>query len=101
MTIRRDDDVILLVDVCAVEDAEVLTQELLAGATLIDWSACAHLHTACLQVLLAAGLPLRGTPANAAIARWLAPALPHVEPRIARLPAVEFETPGPAKILLA
>jgi hypothetical protein len=91
MTIRRDEDVVLLEGVCAVEDAEVLMHELQAGATLIDWSACAHLHTACLQVLLAAGLPVRGAPANAAIARWLAPALRHVEPS----PVVELEATGP------
>ena len=101
MTIRRDDDVVLLEDVCAVEDAEVLMKELQAGATLIDWSACAYLHTACLQVLLAAGLPMRGTPANPAIARWLAPALLHVEPRTSPLPAVEFDAPGPVEMLLA
>ena len=70
MTIRRDEDTIHLDDVCAVEDAEVLVQELGAGAACIDWSGCTHLHTACLQVLMAAGVPMRGVPANATLARW-------------------------------
>ena len=73
MTIRRDDDVVLLEDVCAVEDAEILMQHLQAGATLVDWSGCTHLHTACLQVILAAGVPMRGTPASPLLARWLSP----------------------------
>jgi hypothetical protein len=64
--------VILLEDICAVEDAEILLQELLTGAAQVDWSGCTHLHTACLQVLLAARPPVRGTPANPEIARWLA-----------------------------
>lgn len=78
MTIRRVDDAVLLDDVCTVEDAEVLTQELQAGAAVIDWTACTHLHTACLQVILAAGRPVRGTPANPELARWLVPIL-HIE----------------------
>jgi hypothetical protein len=75
MTIRRDDDMVLLEGICAVEDAELLMQEFLAGATLIDWGGCTHLHTACLQVILAARVPISGTPANPALARWLAPIL--------------------------
>jgi hypothetical protein len=71
MTIRRVDETVLLDGVCAVEEAETLMHEIQAGATVIDWTGCAHLHTACLQVLLAAGLPTRGTPANPALARWL------------------------------
>jgi hypothetical protein len=80
MTIRRVDDTVLLEEVCDVEDAETLLQQLQGGgampvATQVDWSACTHLHTACLQVLLAARLPVRGTPANPSIARWVAPLL--------------------------
>jgi hypothetical protein len=75
MTIRRVDQTIFLDGVCAVEDAELLIQRLQEGATAIDWSACGHLHAACLQVLLAARLPLLGTPANPELARWLAPIL--------------------------
>jgi|HubBroStandDraft_1064217.scaffolds.fasta_scaffold00239_9 hypothetical protein len=73
MTVRRIDDAILLEGVCAVEDAEILMEQVEAGGSLFDSSDCTHLHTACLQVILATGLPMRGTPANAALARWLAP----------------------------
>ncbi len=73
MTIRRIDDVVLLEDVCPVDDAEILIRELQTGAARIDWSTCTHLHTACVQVLLAAGLPMRGQPDNALLQRWVAP----------------------------
>jgi hypothetical protein len=75
MTIRRDHDTVVLEGQCDVEDAEVLVQHLQAGATLIDWAGCTHLHTACLQVLLAARLPVHGTPPSASLARWVAPLL--------------------------
>jgi hypothetical protein len=74
MTVRRADDTIVLEDVCPVEDAETLLNQLQAGASLVDWSGCTHLHTACLQVMLVAGLPVVGQPANPTLARW-APAL--------------------------
>ena len=75
MTIRRIDDVILLQDICAVEDAELLMQELEAGAACLNWSGCTHLHTACLQVVMASGLPITGTPATPEIVRWVVPLL--------------------------
>ncbi len=71
MTIRRVDETVMLEGVCAVEEAETLLQEIQSGAVRIDWTGCAHLHTACLQVILASGLPTCGTPANGALARWL------------------------------
>jgi hypothetical protein len=80
MTIRREQDAVLLEGACGVDDAEVLMQELQAGAARVDWSGCVELHTACLQVLLAARAPLFGTPANARIARWLGPILLLPEP---------------------
>jgi hypothetical protein len=73
MTIRRTDETIFLEDVCPVEDAEALMQELQGRVACFDWSGCTHLHTACFQVLLAARLPVVGTPANPELARWLAP----------------------------
>ena len=75
MTIRRLGDTIFLEGVCAVEDAEILLQYLQAGADLIDWSDCTHLHAACFQLLLAARVPMSGTPANPDLSRWLAPIL--------------------------
>ena len=92
MTIRRADDTILLEDVCAVEDAETLLQELQAGAASIDWTGCTHLHTACVQVILTARVPMHGPPSNPALARWLATTLhPDAKP-IRRHAAPEPET---------
>jgi len=96
MPIRRDEDTIYLEGVCAVEDAEVLLQQLQSGATAIDWSGCLHLHAACFQVLTAARLPLRGIPENSEIARWLAPllhpiAMPSVQ-AVEAEPILELET---------
>ena len=79
MAIRRAADTIFLDGVCAVEDAETLLEHLQSGATTIDWSGCSHLHAACLQVLMVAQLPLRGTPENPEIARWLEPILHSIE----------------------
>jgi hypothetical protein len=76
MTVRRSGDAVLLEDVCPVDDAEILMQHLQTGAAVIDWSGCAHLHTACLQVILAARLPVRGATANVALLRWIQPLLP-------------------------
>ena len=73
MTVRRVEDDILLEGVCTIEDAEILLQHLQDGASCLDWSACTHLHSACLQVMLSARLPLRGTPLEPELARWLAP----------------------------
>lgn len=73
MTIRRENDVIFLEEICSVEDSEVLLQEIQAGATSMDWSRCTYLHTGCLQLMMAAGLPVSGVPADAALSRWVAP----------------------------
>ncbi len=71
MTVRRVDETVLLEGVCAVEDAELLMQQLQFGGQTIDWSGCTHLHTACLQVLLTARVKLHGKPANPALERWI------------------------------
>ena len=76
--IHRDEDIIRLEGACPVEDAEVLLQQVQQGAAALDWNGCSFLHTACVQVILASGLSLRGTPANDELARWLAPLLPAV-----------------------
>ncbi len=72
MTIRCDDDgVIVLAGECPVEDAETLLQLLQAQpAGPIDWSACTRLHTAVLQVLLAAAPSIRGECGDPFVARW-------------------------------
>jgi hypothetical protein len=63
--------VIVLDGECPVEDAEVLLQLLQAQPDgPVDWSACTRLHTAVLQVLMAAAPPTRGACADAFVARW-------------------------------
>jgi hypothetical protein len=66
--------------VCAgtlsVEDAEALQQQLLATPDApLDLAACSHLHSACLQVLMAAGTHVAVWPAEPALALWLQSAL--------------------------
>jgi hypothetical protein len=72
MTIRRDDDGVIVLDgECPVEDAEALLQLLQAQPEgPVDWSACTRLHTAVLLVLLAAAPPMRGECRDALVARW-------------------------------
>jgi hypothetical protein len=90
MAVRRTDDTIFLEGVCAVEDAEIVLQHLQAGAELIDWRGCTHLHAACFQMLLVARLPMKGPPANPEIARWLEPILHSIE-----MPSVQVDEAGP------
>lgn len=62
----RGDGVIALEGACEAADAEALQRALLNDArTSVEWSACDHLHAAVLQVLLAAGRPVHGTPRSA------------------------------------
>jgi len=92
MTIRRGEDVIFLEAACTVEDADALLAEVQAGAAIFDWSGCTFLHTACLQLVLAAGLPVRGAPADTALARWAAPLVTPC--------AAEIAADGPLKPIL-
>ena len=75
MTVKRDDDgVIVLGGECVVEDAETLLEHLQgqpAGlAATIDWSACTRVHTAVLQVLMAAAPTMRGACGDAFVQAW-------------------------------
>jgi hypothetical protein len=72
MTIRRGDDGVIMLDgECPVEDAETLLQLLQAQPKgPVDWSACTRLHTAVLQVLMAAAVPMRGECGDPFVARW-------------------------------
>jgi hypothetical protein len=75
MTVRAGGDgIIELVGVCPSADAEPLLQLLLAnpGAT-VDWHDCRDAHTAVVQVLIAAGARLLGSPADARLKAWVAP----------------------------
>ena len=61
---------------CEAEDAEVLQQHLLATpGSSVEWQACAYLHSAVVQVLLAGGPRIVGTPQDPFLAAHLAPAL--------------------------
>jgi hypothetical protein len=73
MTIKRDDQGVIVLDgECAVEDAETLLQLLQTQPEgPVDWSGCTRLHTAVLQVLMAAAPPMRGECGDAFVARWV------------------------------
>lgn len=74
MSVRRGEDgtAIILDGNCPVEEAEPLLQLLQATPTAsLDWRQCTHLHTAVLQVILAARPPLIGPCGDAWVQRWV------------------------------
>jgi hypothetical protein len=74
MTVRVDGERLILSGSCSVEDAEPLLQALqVGGVREIDWSAAEKLHTAVIQLMLAAGVPVTGTPADPRLGRHLRP----------------------------
>ena len=63
-------------EVCTVEDALPLLEFLKStDAPEVDLSACTWLHTALLQLLLTARPRMMASPADPALARWVAPLL--------------------------
>jgi hypothetical protein len=74
MSVRRcENGNIVLEGDCAAEDAETLLQMLQAApGAPIDWTQCGRLHTAVLQVILAAGPALIGVCGDPWVARWFA-----------------------------
>lgn len=59
---------------CGVEDAEALQRRLLAASrSTVEWTSCEHLHSAVIQVLLAAKPSIRGFPSNAFLRTHIAP----------------------------
>jgi hypothetical protein len=61
---------------CGVEEAEVLQRHLLAGPrSTVEWSACEHLHSAVVQVLLVGRPRIRGAPSDAFLRTHVAPLL--------------------------
>jgi len=63
-------------DVVGVDEAESLLEWLQNNkAAKVDLAACAHLHTANLQVLMAAGPKIFAWPENLALRGWLEPVL--------------------------
>jgi hypothetical protein len=63
-------------DEVSVEEAEALLEWLQTRPTAkVDLSACSHLHTANLQVLMTAKAGVSNWPKNAELRSWLEPAL--------------------------
>ena len=75
MTVRRRDDGTIVLDGdCGAEDAEPLLQSLLANpAVAVDWTACRHLHTAVVQIILAAAPALVGPCGDRWVGEWIVP----------------------------
>ncbi len=88
MSLRRDDAGAIVLDgVCPVDDAEQLLQMLQATPTaMLDWSRCSHLHTAVLQLILAARLAPAGPCGDPWVRQWVAPDAPEQAPRTASTP---------------
>jgi len=67
-------------DEVAIEEAEALLEWLQTRPTAkADLAACHHLHTANLQVLMAAKTAVSSWPTNAELRAWLEPALKSAE----------------------
>jgi hypothetical protein len=75
MTVRFADRRVLLEGACPVEDAETLLQAVTQGGTLIDLSQAGRLHTAVVQVLLAAKVEVVGEPVDLFIRQHVLPSL--------------------------
>jgi hypothetical protein len=75
MSVRRHDDgTIILEGGCPAEDAESLLQLLQATPEArLDWAECGHLHTAVLQVILAARPLLVGPCGDPWVHHWMSP----------------------------
>ena len=78
MTVRRAADGKIVLDGrCPVEDAEPLCQLLQATPdALCDWTRCSQLHTAVIQVIMAARPPLAGPCGDPWIEEWVVRQLP-------------------------
>ena len=67
------DGVIQLQGDCPLEDAEALLQRLSRDPSAkVDWTACTHIHTAVVQIMIAARPPVVGSPTDHFIRRHLA-----------------------------
>lgn len=73
MSVRRDDrGAIILEGECPVEDAEPLLELLQASpAAPLDWTRCTRLHTAVVQVVLAARPNLVGPCGDPWLQQWM------------------------------
>jgi hypothetical protein len=82
MTIHVDDEgVIHLAGDCTIDDAEPLREQLSARpASPVQWELCERMHTAVLQVLLAAAPVVRGVPNDGFLRNHVAPLLARRNP---------------------
>jgi len=73
VSVRRDDaGTIVLEGNCSVEDAETLLQLLQAKPKAsLDWTRCTHLHTAVLQLVLAARPARLGPCGDPWVRKWI------------------------------
>jgi hypothetical protein len=98
VTVRRGENgTIILEGDCTVEEAEPLLQMLQdAPHPMLDWTTCSHLHTAVLQVVLAARPALFGPCGDPWVARWVqgVTMTPLVGPRAAVAAAWDYTTCG-------
>ncbi len=78
MTVRvAVDGTIVLEGACPIEDAEPLLQCLLRTPdAAVDWRGCHFVHTAVIQILLAAAPTIRGPSNIPFLHRWIEPVLP-------------------------
>jgi hypothetical protein len=78
MPIEYKKNRVILRDVVRVEDAEALLEALQERPTMkVDLSACTHLHTANLQVLMAARANIGSWPQDPELRTWLESVLLH------------------------
>lgn len=75
MTVVRDGNLVRLVGLCRVEDAEPLTALLQGADSTLDLSACEALHAAVVQAILAFRPKIVGTPRDAFLRDRLLPAI--------------------------
>lgn len=76
MSVRRDGSILRLEGDCRVEEAEALVALLQAGdVEAVDLTACARLHGALAQALLAFAIPVLGRPDDTFLRDFLVPAL--------------------------
>jgi len=76
MPVTFTNECVVFTGIVAVADAEPLLDWLQGKAAVsVDLSACTHLHSANLQVLMAAGCIARTWPADGVLTSWLGSAL--------------------------
>jgi hypothetical protein len=87
MSVALDGNIVRLTGECRVEDAEPLLS-LLQGnrSRIVDLSEAGYLHTALVQVLLAASPTMRGSSLDPFIRGWIQPLLSQPQTRSAEAP---------------